>query len=62
MNGREKGKEVTHLVVEAALGFEVGEELAVRLAPPELHVRDLEVAPDFVSIHREREARCHMSI
>ena len=35
-----------HLVVEPALAVEEVEELRVRLAPPEVHVRDLEVAPD----------------
>ena len=46
MNGREKGKEVTHLVVKAALGLEVLEELAISLAAPQVHVCDLEITPD----------------
>ena len=37
----------TYLVVEAAFGVEVLEVLRVDLASPELHVRDLEVAPDY---------------
>ena len=36
----------THLVVEPASGIEVLEEFCVCLAAPELHVGDLEVAPD----------------
>ena len=36
------------LVVEPALGIEVLEELAVRLAAPEVEVSDLEIAPDCV--------------
>lgn len=36
----------THLVVEAAGAVEVLEEFRVRLVAPEVHARDLEVAPD----------------
>ena len=36
----------TDLVVEAACGVEVVEELGVGFAAPEVHVCDLEVAPD----------------
>ena len=37
-----------YLVVEPALRLKVVEELAVRLAPPEFHVRDLEVTPNCI--------------
>lgn len=57
----EKPAPVTHLVVEAAGTVEVLEEFCVRLVAPEVHARDLEVAPDCarapsVSIFRNANA------
>ena len=48
MNVRVQGDAKTYLVVEPALGVEVFEKLAVRLAAPEVEVSDLEVTPDCV--------------
>ena len=45
-HARGRGRMTAYLVVEATLGVEELEVLRVGLAPPEIHVRDLEVAPD----------------
>ena len=37
----------TNLVIEPAFRLEVLEELAVRLASPEVQIRDFEVTPDY---------------
>jgi hypothetical protein len=43
---RKEGEREAHLVVEPARLVEELEELGVDLAPPEVHVGDLEVGPD----------------
>lgn len=48
-----------HLVVEPALGLEMVEELAIRLAAPEVHVRDLEIAPDCARAGAMRARSAH---
>lgn len=49
----------THLVVETAFRLEVVEELAIRLAAPEVHVRDLEIAPDCARVGAMRARSAH---
>lgn len=51
--GGDSGR-ITCLVVEPARAVEAVEELAVCLAAPEVHARDLEVAPDCVHPVRVR--------
>ena len=47
--GQVRGLREANLVVEPAFGLEVVEELAVRLAAPEVHTRYLEIAPDYAT-------------
>ena len=47
-SGNQEVRIEAYLVVEPALRLKVVEELAVRLAPPEFHVRDLEVTPNCI--------------
>lgn len=45
-DARVDGRVTPALVVKATLGVKILEEGGVRLAAPEVHVSDLEVAPD----------------
>lgn len=40
-------KQPKYLVIKTALGIKVIKELCVSFASPEVHVGDLEVAPDY---------------
>jgi hypothetical protein len=39
---------ITHLIIESSLGIQEFKKLRVGLAPPEVEVADLEIAPDYV--------------